>query len=245
MIDPFFLLQSGPYLSQEKYACALSSYAHSFCPYGGLADLDIERHRLHSIPVGSVEFTRRYCERVGISLPLRSLSYYPGTEQFTLRRIKLSTFSAAEDGDFVKPVDVKLFTGGLKNTLNVPPSTPVWVSEPVPFESEFRFYVQTTVSESMIIGWSRYDNLDVVNPDPDHGLVVRISDAIRADLGPSSFSVDIGWRPDLGVYDLVEVNDAWSLGLYRNSDPQSSPPTNQDYAEMLVSRWRQILFCNL
>ena len=62
---------------------------------------------------------------------------------------------------------------------------------------------------------------------------------------PGAYKVDIGGRCDLGRYCLVELNDAWALGLYENNDPQSNPPTRQQYADMLVSRWRQIVFCSL
>lgn len=247
MINPKFLLQTGPVLSIEKYACRLSGYQYSECAYDSIESLDVEKHRLHSIPVGSVEFTKRYCDHMGLALPTESLTYFLGESPFMQRSMRKTTFAEATDGEFVKPVSVKSFTGDMKFFIkdHVPPDTKVWVGPYVPFESEFRFYVHSTYPTPQIVGWSRYDDHGVVNPNPDINFILDIAYEVQKNLGPSAFSVDIGWRPDLGRYDLVELNDAWALGLYNNTDPQSSPPTPIDYADMLIARWQQLLFCNI
>jgi hypothetical protein len=153
--------------------------------------------------------------------------------------------------DFVKPTAIKLFTGDIKECLElkspglISDNTSVWISQAVPFESEFRFYIHDFIGGGKIQGWSRYDDKPVRNPEPDFGLVEEIMGVLEANIAPGAYTIDIGWRPDLNRYCLVELNDAWSLGFYENSDPQSNPPTRQQYADMLVSRWRQILFCNL
>lgn len=246
MIDPNFLLQAGPVLSTEKYACRNSGYSFSYCPFDAIKDLSVEKNRLHSIPVGSVEFVKEYCNRVRIRLPSESLTYFDEIQPFIKRTIRKGTFKEAKDNEFVKPVSVKTFTGDIKrNVKGVLEDTPVWVSEQVSFESEFRFYISTDTVKSRITGWSRYDDLECTNPDPDPKFVLSIAEEVSKNIGPNAFSIDIGWRPDLKCYDVVELNDAWSLGLYNNTDPQSCPPSAKDYAEMLISRWTQILFCNL
>jgi hypothetical protein len=246
MINPNFLLQAGPVLSTEKYACRSSGHSFSYCPFDAIKNLDVEKNRLHSIPVGSVEFVKEYCDHVGIRLPTESLTYLDEIQPFIKRAIRKGIFKEAKDNEFVKPVAVKTFTGDIKSDVkDVLDDTPVWISEQVRFESEFRFYILTDVIRSRVTGWSRYDDLDCTNPDPDPEFVFSIAEEVRKNTGPNAFSIDIGWRPDLKCYDVVELNDAWSLGLYNNTDPQSCPPSAEDYAEMLISRWAQTLFCNL
>jgi len=244
MINPKFLLQTGPVLLTEKHACITSDIPHVWCSYNLIENLDINEHRLHSIPVGSVEFVKKYCDHVGLQLPKESISYLPGTtDEFIKRSVRKGVFGDAKEDEFVKPVAIKSFTGDIKKNLSVDPLEPVWISEAVSFESEFRFYVQTSLDVE-VVGWSRYDDLKVTNPDPDLFFVHTIANKVNKDLGPNAFSVDIGWRPDLQCYDLVELNDAWSLGFYNNNDPQSSPPSPKNYTHMLISRWWQLLFCN-
>jgi len=128
---------------------------------------------------------------------------------------------------------------------SIPKDTPVWISEAVPFGAEFRFYVQDFVGGGKIQGWSRYDDTYLQCPEPDFELVEAIMKELEGNGAPGAYTVDIGWRYDLDRYCLVELNDAWALGLYENADPQSNPPTRQQYSDMLVSRWTQIIFCNL
>ena len=247
MIDPKFLLQTGPVMSTEKYACRASGYEYTECAYDKIRTLDVKEHRLRSIPVGSVEFIKEYCDHVGLKLPEESVTYFPGTEKFMQRTMRRTTLGEAKDGEFVKPVGIKTFTGDMKMLLQRPmsPLTEVWAGPYVPFQSEFRFYVHVVCLNAHVVGWARYDDHEVVNPDPDMDYVFDIANEVRKELGPNAFSVDIGWRPDLGRYDLVELNDAWALGLYNNTDPQSAPPTPTDYAEMLITRWMQLIFCNI
>jgi len=248
MRDPVLLLQSGPVMAAEKTACCFSNYPVEYCKYEDLHKK--EGKMLKYVPVGSVEFTEAYCEVVGISVP-RSLTYPNFSRNYLDRDVSVKTLKDAGGGEFIKPFHkVKLFTGCVKNQLHeqgvkVDGDTEVWASEAVPFESEFRFYVHDFVTEPKIFGWSRYDDLDVTNPEPDVGLVEAIAQEFHDQLGPNAYTVDIGWRPDLGKYSLVEINDGWALGYYSPNDPQSNPPTRQQYADMLVTRWTQILFCNL
>lgn len=231
----------------EKLACSFSSYPIRVCDFEKLPELNLHSERGYLVPVGSVEFVAEYCKQANIALP-KSL-WYPDSALSALHReVRQGTFQEAMPHEFVKPCEnVKAFTGSIKEKLEeeVDPNERVWISEPVKFESEFRFYIQDLIPKFQILGWSRYDDLPVTNPEPDLDIVEAIADEFHRDLGPGAYSIDIGWRPDLGRYSLVEINDAWSLGYYMNSDPQSNPPSRQQYADMLVSRWRQVVFCSL
>lgn len=250
MKNPTFLLQRGAIMTTEKAACSLSSYPISYCSYDEIEKLDPKDSLTKFIPVGSVEFTQRFTDHVGIFLP-PNLSYYGPVMGYAKRVIRKGSYRDAKLGEFVKPCEkIKSFTGGLKEKLEkegvvIKDDEKVWISEAVPFESEFRFYVQSYANGWEILGWSRYDDLDVKNPDPDLSLVDKLAGQIHRDIGPNAYSIDIGWRPDLDQYDIVEMNDAWALGFYNNSDPQSKPPTKQQYANMLYSRWVQLVFCSI
>jgi hypothetical protein len=246
MKNPTFLVQNGDIMPIEKLACAFSSYPFRVCSFEKLPELDLSEDKFSLIPVGSVEFVREYGKCAGIEVP-KALWYPDAAKAAFDREVREGTFGEASPEEFVKPREnVKTFTGGIKEqiTEKVKAKEKVWISEAVPFESEFRFYVQDTATKWQILGWARYDGLGVTNPEPDPIIVEQIAEEYHRDIGPSAYSVDIGWRPDLGKYSLVEINDAWALGFYENSDPQSNPPTRQQYADMIVSRWSQIAFCS-
>lgn len=246
MKEPKFLFSTGVNdgMEFERFACQCSPYEYVSCNYQFLQDLDIEKYRLQYVPVGSVQYVQKFCECMNLSLP-ESISYY-GTEKFTKRNILEGKLKDAQDCEFVKPKKIKQFTGVIKSKLRpLSPETDVWISEPVPFESEYRFYIHDFVSEPKILGWSRYDDTETHNPDPNLDYVKLIAQELHDNIGPSAYSLDIGWRSDIQEFDLVELNDAWALGYYSNSDSQSNPPSKEDYAEMLISRWTQILFCNI
>lgn len=246
MKNPKFLLQSGNILSTEKVACISTVYPYVYCDIRFLSELNVEESKFNYVPVGSVEYVKEYCNHVGLSLPNESITYDYVLDSFIKRKIRFGKLCEALDEEFVKPKSIKIFTGDIKSNLRpLNPETEVWISESVPFESEFRFYIQDYVNKWEILGWSRYDDSDIVNPSPDLDYVNSICKEIHESLGPSAYSIDIGWRSDIQEYDVVELNDAWSLGLYLNHDSQSQPPSREDYANMLISRWAQILFCNL
>lgn len=260
MLNPTFLLQTGVNaLRTEQMACVNSDYQWMYCRFEDLKNLKKTQfqNRFNFVPLGTVEYVREYCRVMELQLPETSLSYGPqeliSDPQVVKRKIREGKYSNASLDEFVKPQRTKLFTGDIKHRLthlDIPHSTPVWISEPVPFGQEYRFYVRNFINGHKIAGWARYDDLELptniiyVHFYQALELIERVSDHLGGNLGPSAFSVDIGWRLDLDKFDLVEINDAWSLGLYRNSDSPKSP-SGQDYLDMLISRWTQILFCNL
>jgi hypothetical protein len=132
---------------------------------------------------------------------------------------------------FMKPVEQKLFTGRVMNTLldwcqlvNLPPESPVYIAEPVKFVSEFRIYIS---KGKIIMGkhyqgdWTRMVDTDVVKQ------------AIEAfgSSAPCAYALDFGLL-DNGTTALVEYNDATSLGNYGMSPIL--------HAGMLVDRWHEL-----
>jgi len=253
MKDPTFLLQAGGPLPTEKIACSFSCYPVRYCPLTELTKLDPREAKTQYIPVGSVEFAKAYGKQVGIELP-GDFSYGicdGDLDKFLMRPIRRGTYGEATLTEFVKPTAIKSFTGNVKGHLEaeapgfIPNGTQVWISEAVPFGAEFRFYIHDFVGGGKILGWSRYDDSNMQCPEPDFELVEAVMKELEIGGAPGAYTIDIGWRPDLNCYCLVELNDAWALGLYENNGPQSAPPTRQQYADMLVSRWTQIVFCSL
>lgn len=250
MKSPTFLLQSDPYMQMEKIACRFSDYPTFSVKFQKLSHLP-KSERVNFIPVGTVEFVKEYARIMDLQIPSGEFSYWnlgePEFDKFFHRKIRKGIFSDADSEEFVKPMEIKIFTGEIKKNIKekIIDTTPVWISEPVQFWAEFRFYIYDYVNRSEILGWSRYDDTDRSCPDPDIDLVKEITKYLRNIGAPGAYSVDIGWRPDLNKYCLVELNDAWSLGFYNNTDPQSKPPSYQNYADMLRYRWSQIVFCNI
>ena len=147
---------------------------------------------------------------------------------------------------FVKPAATKLFAGFVLDdqvadadrsawqlsqlrALNALPSaTPVWLSEPVRFLSEWRYYIQ----DGQIVGQGRYDPDGADDaPEPD-------AEAARACLQalpcPHPWVLDLGVLQD-GRTALVECNDAWAIGLYADA------MTPAAYLDFLWQRWRLLV----
>lgn len=201
-----------------------------------------------AVPVGSVQFVRRAMEFARITEP-KNLSYPPGCEAYTKRRIWQSTAGRALNMTgtrFIKSAATKVFTGfvldsdagalGLNNhdrtqfaaLSGLASDTPVWVSEPVQWLCEYRYYVM----DSEILGLARYDQDDSDNfPAPDVG-VVRQCVADLAIQHP--YALDMGVLLS-GETALVEVNDAWAIGLYGGA---MKP---YDYVQFLSNRWSSLL----
>lgn len=200
-----------------------------------------------AIPVGSVQFLRQAMKLAGATEPTNS-SYPSGCEPYTRRNILRSTAERAlsmTGARFIKSEQTKVVTGfvldsdsgslGLNDHDRVqfnrlcalPASAPVWVSEVVEWVSEFRYYVM----DSQILGRGRYDqdDLDLV-PEPDTETVQRCIVDVAI---PHPYALDMGVLSS-GQTALVEVNDAWAIGLYAGD---MKPYV---YVEFLANRWKSI-----
>ena len=192
-----------------------------------------------AMPVGSVEFVRTAMNYASIVEP-ENITYPSGCEEFLKRRIKKTTIGKAQLGSFIKPVQTKLFTGFIYDVNNSAEShtmeqlniiaqldseTPIWESEPVTFTSEFRYYVDYY----NIVGSARYDSN---NNDAEPCLSDVKACIEKLDIA-HPYALDFGVL-ETGETALVEVNDAWAIGLYGKS---LSP---REYLYFLRNRWRTL-----
>jgi hypothetical protein len=212
----------------------------------------IERHAAHlargaCVPVGTVEFVRRAMALAGIAEP-GNLSYPQVLRQYLHRQIEQREAGSVLGRWFVKPVTTKALTGFVFDTLDDPahlschhraqhnaflaiePSSRVWVSEPVSWVSEVRYYVL----EGEIFGEGRYDDGPDDAPLPDPEVVREMASRFGASPGaPVAFALDVGVL-ESGLTALVEVNDAWALGFY------SGTLEPRQYVQLLMRRWQQL-----
>lgn len=213
-----------------------------------LNGVDAYRSELRSgtcLPVGSVEFVRCAMQTAGIREP-ENMSYPEGAQRFLKRSIRQTKAGLVLGTWFVKPMVTKAFTGfvfdsmardhwyseadreSLESFLAIPADAPVWISEPVRFLSEWRYYVQ----QGRIIGAARYDATgDDDAPQPNMGVVLE---CIQATGLTTPYAADFGVLRD-GSTALVEANDAWSLGLYG----QALEPLT--YLRFLSLRWQSLV----
>jgi hypothetical protein len=194
-----------------------------------------------TLAVGSVEFVREAMRLADIAEP-ENLSYPDELTDFLRRDVREVRAGQVLGRHFVKPRKTKAFTGFVFDTMQdpdtlppdvrpdyaafmaLPADTPVWISEPVIFLSEWRYYVK----DGVIIGRARYD-LDGAEsvPQPDEA---EILSAIKAFGAKHPYAIDFGVLEG-GDTALVEVNDAWAIGLYGHA------LTQRQYLEFLRERW--------
>lgn len=208
----------------------------------GLETMDPALRR-GAMPVGSVEFVTAYMRLEGMRLP-DPLSYPPGCEPFLARDIQTQTVRSvllSKRAVFVKPVQTKLFNGfvysasaspalctehdreQIEALLRLDGDIPVYVSDVMDLWSEWRYYVQG----GRVIGRSRYDAGADDAPEPDEDTVMACIDAMGIQ---HPFALDMGVTCE-GSTVLIEVNDAWAIGLYRGAmKPQA-------YLGFLCARW--------
>ena len=219
-----YLLQSGDYLRKEKQAILKSGLPFVNCSFDDLEKLN----NADLIPVGTVEYINRYCAAHKIALPL-NISYPFELAGYLSRTIRSETFGSAPSDKFVKPKKTKIFTGAIKSAIteSVDPSEPVWVSDVVTFTSEYRVYV----TDKKIAGYSRYDDGDDQDIEPDFDHVTRMIADYESQ--PIGYSIDVGICEGKTI--LIEVNDGWALGLY----PWGTM-TDMAYIDLITKRWRQI-----
>ncbi len=183
-------------------------------------------------PVGSVEFVKLFMMKNNIICPAHLTYPQILREDYYLRRkIIQGLYRDANYDEFIKPLyNIKKFTGNIKSEiiLDIPHDYPVFISEPVKFVQEYRFYILN----NELIGYGRYDDFDSEDQFIDFEL---IDDAIWAmkDLNIIGYSLDFGVL-DTCQTALIEANDGWSLGLYKGTC------SNQDYCELIYQRWKQI-----
>ena len=203
------------------------------------------------IPVGSVEFIRKFAELAEIKLPAplnipdsikpdaRKVVHAPGLvrhvqrEIFTAKRKDIKEFPV-----FVKPLsDVKAFTGFVADNDKAFDLYPIdWdsmdllCSEPINANilSEWRCYILG----GKIVNVSNYSGDPILFPNIGtiETTIYNHTDA------PAAYSMDfavVEWGERINLTVLIECNDAWALG------PYGCPP--ELYAKMIRNRWKEII----
>ena len=135
---------------------------------------------------------------------------------------------------FIKPKDkLKRFTGfvletveDLANCKGAGNQTKVWCSEPVVFIDEFRCYFKKGTKP--VIGCYKESFNDSNRIKIQHFL----NNLILGREFPDAFALDLGIL-STGEVTLVEMNDAFSLGLYKGCPPDF-------YAKCLIERWNEL-----
>lgn len=216
----------------------------------GLEDLGAHAQALASgkvLPIGSVEFVREAFRFAGIIEPA-NLSYPLSLKPYLHRQLHKRAAGSVLGRWFIKPTTTKAFTGFVFDTLGnpdhlsahdrvqydaflaLPPEALVWVSEPVTWRSEVRYYVL----DGRILGAGRYDDGPDEAPWPDPDIVRdMVVQCHRSSCVPVAYCLDIGVL-DSGETALVEANDAWALGFY------SGTLSAADYLQMLCRRWQEL-----
>lgn len=201
-----------------------------------------------TVPIGSVEFVRQAMAIAEIAEP-ENLSYPDVLRPYLRREVRQRRAGSVLGHWFIKPTTTKTFTGFVFDTLgnpehlsgydraqyneflSLPAETLVWVSEPVTWLSEFRFYV----IDGEVRGEGRYDDAPDEMPVPDYFTVGEMAAALTKTPGaPVAYSLDVGVL-DSGETALIECNDAWALGYYKGT------MSRRDYIEMLWRRWEQLI----
>lgn len=185
--------------------------------------------------LGSIQFIHRALEKLQIAIP-SALDYPSELNSFLGRRIWESTINEIANspenwGVFVKPKGLsKKFTGRfIGNTRDLigcgdqHMNTPVWVSEPKKFITEWRVFVRygNVVGVRSYKGDWRYNY--------DSNIIGKA--VVEYKTAPAGYSLDFGLT-DKGEFLLVEANDGYSLGNYGLF--------HGDYAKLLSARWSQL-----
>lgn len=184
-----------------------------------------------NLAVGSVEFMKLIFERLhlkDVRVPVNSNRTHCVD---TLGGIKRSV--QLGNKHFIKPFDIKLFTGFIIDRMQypslngIPDETPVMVYEPFkyPIESEWRCYVLNNRVEYI----ANYSGDFLVNIN---GTYLQKVIADNKSTFPSAYTIDIGvLSNDENV--VIEFNDMWAIGNYG--------VPNDLYLRMLRERYFEIV----
>ena len=205
------------------------------------------------LPVGSVEFVQAVMAHLGHPQP-QEIGFPSFVEPWLKRSIRATRAGMlGMDIEFVKPREtIKTFTGFVFDPeqedadmdeftreqndifMALPADAPVWVSEVVSWQSEWRYYIM----HGQIIGAGRYDadgKTDAPIPDQDDVRAAVL--AFEASGAPAGYAMDFGVL-STGETALVEINDGWALGYYTSS--LASRVSSTEYIELLSARWTEI-----
>ena len=162
--------------------------------------------------VGSVEFMREVFKRAGIEDPRVPENSNRLFEVISLGEAR----KRAQSGEklFIKPFEIKLFTGFVIDEMintsisDVPDETPVMAYEVFrePIESEWRCYIH----RNKVVDIRNYSGDIFTYPDE-----IYLLDVVwrNKDKFPIAYTVDIAIL-ESGSNEVVEFNDMWAIGNY-------------------------------
>jgi len=182
--------------------------------------------------VGSTEFMQMVFSRAGkenVGVPFNSNRV---EEIQTLGEAKKRIKSGEKL--FLKPVQIKLFTGFVHDGFDyscirdLPDSTEVIVSDPFKskIRSEWRIYVSSlSIKDSHLYSGD-------FRATPDYTAIEHLIDSNFVIGFPTCYTIDVGILEN-GNQVVIEYNDMWAIGNYG--------VPNSDYLRMLKNRYFQIM----
>jgi hypothetical protein len=196
-----------------------------------------------ALPIGTVEFVREAFRVSGILEPA-NMSYPPELVSYLGRKVLGVTVGEVNETWFVKPQITKQFTGFVYNPAtsksdlsshdleqcqafeSLLSTDLVWISEPVQWQSEWRYYVDNR----QVLGAGRYDDGEDEAPLPNKAIVASAAAELHH-AGPCALDFGVLTTGDTV---LVEANDFWALGLYERA------LSGKQYLELLSKRWVEL-----
>lgn len=178
-----------------------------------------------------------------LKIPIPEARYYPvALTKYMHRRVWLETLGDVQrrisDGSeavFAKPASrAKIFTGRVFRDHSdfyqageTSQREPVWCSEVVSWQSEFRVYVV----DDEIVATDHYAGDERLRLDA--GVVAEaVADFRSSGQAPSAYGIDFGIL-GTGETALVEANDGYALGAYNIA--------SEPYAKLLFTRWTELV----
>ena len=179
----------------------------------------------------------------------------------TLSNIKVDLF---EEGYLKKPIfikpkdDLKKFTGfvletidDLQNCKGASGQTKIWCCDPVRFTSEWRVLFKKKEIMPDDLNGCYYDiKITKYNKGIDNAAFAKVIEQVQNIIYTHQFEMlnklPVAFALDLGIMTtghvaLIEMNDAFSLGLYQNSSGTPKDELEKHYAKCLISRWKELV----
>lgn len=191
-----------------------------------------------SLFVGSVEFMKEVFSKIGkddVRVPQNSNRQASVMTLGEIKKIVKDTGVAY----FIKPFDIKLFTGFILDQMvytsiaDVSDDTMVMVYDVFksPIKSEFRCYVH----RDRVVDVRNYSGELFCSPNENYlnSVITSIKSQINTELEfPIAYTIDIGVLEN-GENVVIEYNDMWAIGNY------GMP--NDQYLRMLKDRYFEII----
>jgi hypothetical protein len=238
-VSKAYIRHNGTYPCDESVFAAMRGFedrgveTDKFYGFGDIHNLKDLGHDV--LLAGYIGDVWKALDAMGVGRP-PSLDYPEELVPFLGREIRVAKLGDIRnrntEGVFVKPVVQKLFTGFVcQGTYDdrirlapYPEDEDVFVSEVVPFVSEYRCYVlrDAILSACHYKGdWSKVPNRETVEL-----AVAAYTEA------PVAYTQDFGVTAD-GRTLLIEVNDGFAVGNYGLSSTL--------YAQLLEARWQELV----